>query len=80
MTEYSREDMRGELIKVGSVVVYPGRAGSNLWLNEAIVEEVHPRLMVRPMVVTNVVDDFEVRKPSARVVEIKRTNRVAVVR
>ena len=33
-------DWRGNEIKVGSVVVYPSRSGSSLWMNEGIVVSV----------------------------------------
>jgi hypothetical protein len=33
-------DWRGTPIQVGSVVVYPSRTGSSLWVNEGVVESV----------------------------------------
>lgn len=35
-------DWRGVEIKVGDVVVYPGRQSSSMWMVEAVVEELIP--------------------------------------
>lgn len=31
-------DFKNKEIKVGDTIIYPGRCGSGLWLNEAVVE------------------------------------------
>ena len=35
-------DWRGHEIKAGSVVVYPQRQSSSMWMVEAVVEKIHP--------------------------------------
>lgn len=30
-------DFRGETINIGDTIVYPGRSGSSLWMNEGVV-------------------------------------------
>lgn len=37
------KDWRGTPIEVGSTIVYPGRQGSSVWVNEAVVLEVGER-------------------------------------
>lgn len=34
------KDFRGKTIEAGSIIVYPVRRGSNMWLNQAVVLEV----------------------------------------
>lgn len=78
-------DMRGIQIKVGDPIVYPGRRGSAMWLNTGTVEAIiegetswcgRPRkpgsLKVRRMPL----DKYE----TARIVNVRGTSRVAVVR
>lgn len=37
------KDFRGTSINVGDRIVYPGRSGSSLWMNEAIVTEIETK-------------------------------------
>lgn len=42
------QDFLGRDIEVGQVIVYPGRRGSNLWMNKAVVEETFPAIQCYP--------------------------------
>jgi hypothetical protein len=70
------KDMRGKAIKKGSIIVYPNRQGSNMWMTEAVVEEVDNkswRLHVQPKAYPN-----EVRH-SLKKVYLTAIDRVVVV-
>ena len=38
----SVKDWRGNPIRIGSRVIWPSRQGSNLWMNEGVVEAITP--------------------------------------
>lgn len=38
----TQRDFLGQLIEVGKTVVYPGRQGSRMWMNQAQVVELKP--------------------------------------
>lgn len=40
-------DWRGNAIRVGDRIVYPGRSGSSLWMTEAIVDAIETEELVR---------------------------------
>lgn len=42
------QDWRGTELKVGSIVVYPGRHSSGLWMNEGVVEQIIPHQTEEP--------------------------------
>lgn len=77
------KDWRGRQIMVGSTVVYPGRSGSSLWMNEGVIEELSFSM-------SGDIKDVKVRKlrerrygrtypASGRVTSIVRADRLTVV-
>lgn len=66
-------DFLGNEVKVGSEIVYPGRKGSNLWMNYGIVNRVTDTGKVR---VQRVASAFG----REQAVWIESTKRVVVVR
>lgn len=88
------KDFRGNEIKVGDTVIYPGRSGSTCWMNQAVVLEIQEGQGDRWRRRLSLFDDpddtrvelryipsrLTVRKPdSSRVSRIERIDRVAVV-
>lgn len=82
-TTLELKDFRGTPIVAGSVIVYPGRQSSSLWMTEAVVKEVATRqtwrkevpvLLVQPTFTTGYRDT-----PDAKNVVIERIERVVVV-
>lgn len=71
-------DFLGREIHVGDTIVYPGRRGSSLWMNKAIVKDLYPAHQVtagewdEPLIVAH-------RPDNPRDVEIRNTHRVVVV-
>ena len=63
-------DCRGIKINVGDIIVYPGRRGSNMWLNTGVVQP--PRF-------GDLQQSLSVRRTGGKMVEIFETSRVAVV-
>ena len=61
------KDFLGHEISIGDSVVYPGRKGSELWLNYGVVTNFEN------------VDDIIVETENGRRVKIKRVDRVVVV-
>ncbi len=68
------KDWRGKTIKRGSIILYPGRKGSSIWVVEAEVFEVrNNEIIVQPIRCT---EGFE---HSKRPVSITSTERVTVL-
>lgn len=68
-------DWRGREITVGCTIIYPCRVSSSVWLNEAVVEEVHSnKLIVAPTRSTH-----RWRASTGRSVTLTALERVTVV-
>ena len=68
------KDFLGQEIAVGDKIVYPGRSGSTLWMNAAVLEEILPTGNVRVRKYTN-----KWGKPANKLVTLWGTSRVVVV-
>lgn len=85
----SIKDWRGNEIKVGSRIVYPGRQSSSMWVVEAVVREIteypHPYregVKVNGLRVTHVrnsLDPESRRGPSRTWAQLSRVDHVTVV-
>lgn len=85
-TAVELKDFRGTPITVGSVIVYPGRQSSSLWMTEAVVEEIItrtswndrevPALRVRPTLTTGYP---EIPDSGGKIVVIEQVGRIVVV-
>lgn len=70
-------DFRGKEITVGSKIVYPGRAGSAMWLNEGTVVGLYPARMTSPSDIKPA--EVEIERSNGKRVFVKSLSRVAVV-
>lgn len=66
MGEQTMRDFLGQTIKPGQTIVYPGRQGAGMWMNRAIVMEVHP-------------NGIKVQREDGGIRVLKCMNRVVVI-
>lgn len=72
-------DMRGVRIKLGSHIVYPARRGSDMWMNEAVVESYHQGDDTQPYLYVQVLREKGKHVETPRWVRISNLKNVAVV-
>ena len=71
-------DFRGTEINIGDTIVYPGRSGSSLWMNEGVVidfEEYQPYYSFEQTITTLKVKRVDTKK----VVTVYCTERTCVI-
>lgn len=77
-------DWRGTVVEVGTVIVYPQRHGSALWVVEAQVDEIGERELddgkVIPFIRATAMDATWTHRIAARKVILTALDRVTVVR
>ncbi len=66
------KDVLGHELQVGDVVAYPGRRGSNLWINTATIETIDP-------VMVSAIKNSSSQDEEGRRVIIQRTDRFVKV-
>lgn len=68
-------DFRGKALNVGDTIAYPGRSGSNLWMNEG--EIIAIRFKIDQW--GRSLPTLSVRIPSGRIVDVHCIDRVALI-